>query len=48
MDVIDISKEQALKLAASFIGDQWTSLNEDDITVNIVRYFLYTLAIRLY
>lgn len=38
MDKIDVTKERALELAYSFVGEHWESLNEDDITVSTLRY----------
>ncbi|XP_037037665.1 choline kinase alpha-like [Bradysia coprophila] len=32
---MDIDKARALELAVSFVSDQWNSLSEDDISVNI-------------
>ena len=34
---IDIDKARALDLAVSFVDETWKCLNEDDITVNILR-----------
>lgn len=34
---MDIDKPRALDLAISFVADHWKSLNEDDITVNVLR-----------
>lgn len=36
---MDIDKVRALELAVSFVGDDWKLLNEDDVTVDILRYF---------
>lgn len=38
MNAMDIDKARALDLAVSFVGDDWKSLNEDDVTVSILRY----------
>lgn len=45
MNAIDIDKARALELAASFVGDDWISLKEDDIALNVQRYIYFGILI---
>lgn len=43
MNAIDIDKARALELAATFVGDHWLSLKEDDVTLSILRYIKFMI-----
>lgn len=42
---IDVDKARALDLANLFVDEHWKTLNEDDVTVSILRYTLVRFTV---